>query len=62
MKNALKSVVYGTLNILNGGNGALQKIGGRAIRFPARWSRCYESNYEPATFSFLRKTLPKIDY
>lgn len=54
MKSLLKSIAYGTLNLSTGGRGVKRIIGGEAIRFPARWSRYYETDYEPATFDFLR--------
>jgi FkbM family methyltransferase len=31
-----------------------RRIGGESIRFPARWCRYYPTDYEPATFPFLR--------
>ncbi len=34
------------------GRGVSRHIGGEKIRFPARWSRYYESEYEPETFKF----------
>jgi FkbM family methyltransferase len=49
------------LDILTGGRGVTRKISGETIRFPSRWSRYYESDYEPVTFNFLRENLSKGD-
>ncbi len=56
-----KMLAYKTLDILMAGRGIPRKIGGENIRFPAQWSRYYESNYEPITFNFLRENLAKGD-
>lgn len=56
-----KAAYYRTLDVLTGGRGIARKIGGETIRFPARWSRYYESDYEPVTFNFLRENLSKGD-
>jgi FkbM family methyltransferase len=50
-----KNVAYGALNLSTAGRGVRRTISGEEIRFPARWSRYYEQNYEPDTFSFLRE-------
>jgi len=55
LRSLSKSVVYGTLDRLTGGRGISRVIGGERVRFPARWSRYYESDYEPVTFDFLRR-------
>ena len=31
-----------------------REICGECVRFPARWRRCYATDYEPRTFAFLR--------
>ncbi len=56
-----KPAFYRTLDILTNGRGIARKISGETIRFPARWSRYYESNYEQITFNFLRENLSKGD-
>lgn len=61
VKNVCKSVVYSALDVLTGGRGIARTIGGETIRFPPHFSRYYESDYEPATFDFLRQNLLKGD-
>jgi len=43
------------------GRGIRREIGGRSIRFPAKWSRYYEADYEPETFKFFRENLKQGD-
>jgi FkbM family methyltransferase len=50
-----KSLVYGAVEVMTAGRGVPRRIGGEVIRFPARWSRYYQSDYEPETFRFLRE-------
>src|SRR3712207_5734051 len=57
IKSLTKSVVYGALDISTSRRGIKRTIGGEEIRFPARWFRYYEADYEPETFSFLRANL-----
>lgn len=57
IKSLTKSVVYGALDISTSRRGIKRTIGGEEIRFPARWFRYYEADYEPETFSFLRTHL-----
>ncbi len=52
-----KPAFYKTLDFLTGGRGILRTINEEKIRFPARWSRYYEADYEPVTFNFLRDNL-----
>jgi FkbM family methyltransferase len=52
--NALKSLLYGTLEVLTAGGGIPRDVGGERIRFPPRWCRYYQRGYEPNTFRFLR--------
>jgi FkbM family methyltransferase len=54
MSTIAKALVYGAVEVVTGGRGVPRRIGGEIIRFPARWSRYYESDYEPETFRFLR--------
>jgi FkbM family methyltransferase len=54
MNTFAKTLVYGAVEVMTGGRGVPRRIGGEVIRFPARWSRYYESDYEPETFRFLR--------
>ena len=43
------------------GRGIQRSVGGERIRFPAKFSRYYESDYEPETFRFLRAQLKPGD-
>ena len=51
----VKAGVYGVLDALTLFRGIRRTIGGETIRFPARWSRYYEADYEAPTFEFLRR-------
>lgn len=52
---AVKAGVYGVLDAATLFHGIRRTIGGETIRFPARWSRYYEADYEVPTFEFLRR-------
>jgi FkbM family methyltransferase len=51
--------MYQALEAVTFGSGIKRRIGGEYIKFPARWSRYYESEYEPETFEFFRENLKK---
>lgn len=53
----LKDTAYKALDAVTLGRGVARTIGGEKIRFPARWSRYYESDYEPETFRFFRENV-----
>ena len=53
----IKDLAYKTLDALTFGSGIQRTISGECIRFPARWSRYYERDYEPETFRFFRENL-----
>ena len=53
----LKSIIYKTIDGVTFGRGISRQFSGESIRFPARWSRYFATNYEPETFAFLRKQL-----
>jgi FkbM family methyltransferase len=55
VREGTKVVAYRTLDWLTPGAGIKRIINGDAIRFPARWSRYYPSNYERAKHRFLRR-------
>lgn len=55
--NLLKEATYKMIDIAKLGRGVSRQIGGAKIRFPARWSRWYDKNYEPETFQFLRQNV-----
>ena len=50
----IKETAYKVLDAVTPGRGVERNIGGELIRFPARWSRYYEAEYEPETFRFFR--------
>ncbi len=53
----IKDLAYKTLDAVNLGAGVKRRISGDTIRFPARWSRYYEGDYEPETFRFFHENL-----
>jgi FkbM family methyltransferase len=55
--NVLKKSFYTLLNVVTLGKGVPRKINNMIVRFPARWSRYYESNYEQENYSFLQQQL-----
>lgn len=55
--DALKKAVYKTIDAATFGRGVTRRIGDVKIKFPARWSRWYDKNYEPETFAFLRENV-----
>ncbi|HWB01072.1 MAG TPA: FkbM family methyltransferase [Pirellulales bacterium] len=55
MNAMLKAAAYQMIDLCTAGRGIRRTIGGESIRFPARWSRWYRSDYEPNTFAFLRR-------
>ena len=59
--NILKETAYAALDAVTFGKGVSRTIGGEVIRFPAKWSRYYEPDYEPETFRFFRENLHSGD-
>lgn len=55
--SAIKEAAYKALDLATLGRGVSRQIGGDAIRFPARFSRYYEADYEPETFRFFRENV-----
>jgi FkbM family methyltransferase len=55
--NSLKEALYKTVDVITMGHGVKRVIEDETVRFPAKWSRYYESDYEPETFKFFRKYL-----
>jgi FkbM family methyltransferase len=53
----IKDAVYKALDVVTFGRGVAREIGGETIRFPAKWSRYYEAEYEPETFRFFRENV-----
>lgn len=56
-----KTIAYHALDFLVAGKGFERAIGGEKIRFPTRWARYYEADYEPNTFAFLRSVCREGD-
>jgi len=57
----VKDLSYRALDAVTLGRGIERRIGGEPIRFPAKWSRYYEADYEPETFEFFRTHLKAGD-
>ena len=57
----IKETAYKALDAVTFGRGVARNIGGESIRFPARWSRYYEAEYEPETFRFFRENVKAGD-
>lgn len=55
--NTLKKLSYYLVDLVTLSRGVKRTIGDEIIRFPAKWSRYYEANYEPETFKFFRENL-----
>lgn len=55
----IKELGYSVVNLFTFGRGISREIGGETIRFPTRWSRYYEAEYEPETFTFFRDNVKK---
>jgi FkbM family methyltransferase len=51
----LKNLFYTGLDLVTLKKGVPRKINNHVVRFPARWSRYYESNYEEQSYMFLEK-------
>nr|MBP7476588.1 hypothetical protein [Pyrinomonadaceae bacterium] len=59
--SVVKDLAYKTLDAVTLGRGMSRQINGETIRFPAKWSRYYEDDYEPETFRFFRENLKEGD-
>ena len=59
--SVVKDLAYKTLDAVTLGRGMSRQISGETIRFPAKWSRYYEDDYEPETFRFFRENLKEGD-
>lgn len=57
----LKDLAYKTIDAITLGKGVNRHIGGEEIRFPPKWSRYYEAEYEPETFDFFHENLKPGD-
>ncbi len=54
MKTKIKEIVYSLVNLVTGNKGVQRTINNFKVRFPARWSRYYENNYEADNYLFLQ--------
>lgn len=50
----LKKISYTLLDWATQGKGVPRKINGMKVRFPAKWSRYYEPDYESENYNFLK--------
>lgn len=57
----VKTIAYKALDTITGGRGVKREVDGRAIKFPAKWSRYYAKVYDPETFLFLETHVKKGD-
>jgi FkbM family methyltransferase len=53
--SVIKNFIYGFLALFTSGKGVARKINNMTIRFPAKWSRYYESDYEADNYTFLQQ-------
>lgn len=53
--SVLKTIYYTGLDLITFKKGVPRKINNHIVRFPARWSRYYESNYEEENYTFLQQ-------
>lgn len=59
--SAVKDLAYKALDAVTLGRGVPRQIGGETVKFPAKWSRYYEAEYEPETFRFFRENVKNGD-
>jgi FkbM family methyltransferase len=57
--SVLKNVFYTVLDLVTLKKGVPRTINNQLVRFPAKWSRYYESNYEEENYSFLQQQVKK---
>ncbi len=53
MKESIKNIAYSLLDLATLKRGVKRHINHKSIRFPARWSRYYEPDYEQENYTFL---------
>ncbi len=51
----LKKIFYSVLDIITLKRGVTRVINGTKVKFPARWSRYYEKDYESENYAFLKQ-------
>jgi FkbM family methyltransferase len=54
-KLIIKNLAYAFLDLITLKRGVVREINGMEIRFPAKWSRYYENNYESDNYTFLQQ-------
>lgn len=57
----MKKLIYTIVDLLFLGRGVPRRINGMVFRFPARWSRYFEKDYEQENLSFLRTVIRSGD-
>ena len=57
ISSLVKNTVYSVLDILTMRKGIRRKINNSTLRFPPRWSRYFESDYESDNYAFLEQQL-----
>jgi len=57
MYNSLKAVIYLILDVLTLRQGFTRKISGFSIKFPPKWARYFQSDYELENVEFLNQNL-----
>jgi FkbM family methyltransferase len=55
----LKDTIYGLTDLLTFNKGIPRKINNYTVRFPAKWARYFETDYEHENVAFLTKTCKK---
>lgn len=53
----LKKIYYSWLDVITLKKGVKRKINNHTVRFPSRWSRYYQANYEEENYRFLEKNI-----
>lgn len=61
LTSSFKTIAYQTVEALTGKKGVARSINGVKIRFPVKYARYYNADYEPETFTFLRENLKTGD-
>jgi FkbM family methyltransferase len=57
----IKRIIYGLIDVVFLGRGVPRNISGFRVRFPARWSRYFEADYEAENVRFLQSAVKAGD-
>lgn len=57
----LKRILYRVFDLLTLNKGVKRKINGFSVRFPSRWSRYFEADYEKENIGFLKRVIKPGD-